>query len=87
MCNNESPCLINFDVYILNSDQARPLTPGEIQEIHREEIVQEISELVHRGLVSTTLEGEFRNILELTIRVSTYLFICGTSVFVSILGS
>ncbi|KAJ8316880.1 hypothetical protein KUTeg_004784 [Tegillarca granosa] len=49
-------------------DHARPLTSSEIREIHREEIVQEISELVHRRLVSTSLEGEFRNVLELTIR-------------------
>ena len=40
-----------------------------VEEMQREEFVQEISELVHRQLVTSTLQGNFRTTLELTMRV------------------
>lgn len=40
-----------------------------VEEAHREDMVQEISELVHRQLVTSTLGGNFRTTLELTMRV------------------
>lgn len=39
-----------------------------VEEIQQESLVQEVSELVHRRLVTSTLDGEFRNVLELHIR-------------------
>lgn len=39
-----------------------------VEEMQREEFVQEISELVHRQLVTSTLQGNFRTTLELTMR-------------------
>ncbi|XP_071089724.1 uncharacterized protein [Haliotis cracherodii] len=39
-----------------------------ISEIHHEEIVQEISQLLHRRLVSSTLDGEFRGTLEVQMQ-------------------
>jgi hypothetical protein len=38
---------------------------NEITTLQREEIVEEISELLHTRLVSSTLEGEFRSVLEM----------------------
>jgi len=42
-----------------------------IEEQHQEELVQEVSELVHRRLVTSALEGEFRSVMELHVRVSS----------------
>ncbi|XP_053406797.1 uncharacterized protein LOC128559399 [Mercenaria mercenaria] len=39
-----------------------------VEDMQQESLVQEVSELVHRRLVTSTLEGEFRNVLELHIR-------------------
>lgn len=52
------------------NDRAEPqaLTWNVVNEIQRDSIVQEISELVHQHLVTTTLEGDFRNVLEFHVR-------------------
>jgi len=42
-----------------------------VEDLQQENLVQEVSELVHRRLVSTALQGEFRNVLELHVRVCT----------------
>ncbi|XP_059176258.1 uncharacterized protein LOC131955950 [Physella acuta] len=49
------------------------VTWNTINQVHREEIVQEISELLHSHLVSSALGGEFRATLELLVenRVSS----------------
>ena len=39
----------------------------------REEIVSEVSNLVHQQLVTSALSGEFRGVLELHIQVASYL--------------
>ncbi|XP_052224805.1 uncharacterized protein LOC127840428 [Dreissena polymorpha] len=39
-----------------------------IEEQQQEELIQEVSELLHRRLVTSTLQGEFRNILELHVQ-------------------
>lgn len=46
---------------------------NDISQVHREELVQELSELVHSRLVSSTLDGEFRATLELLVEVSSNL--------------
>ena len=53
----------------------------DVEEIQHEDLVQEISELVHRRLVSNTLEGEFRNVLEFHIRVCTQLKLTFSTMF------
>ena len=49
----------------------QPVTWNVVSDIQRENIVQEISELVHQHLVTQTLEGGFRNVLEFHLRVGT----------------
>ncbi|XP_041371239.1 uncharacterized protein LOC121384760 isoform X1 [Gigantopelta aegis] len=44
---------------------AEPLTWENVSQIQREELVEEISELLHHRLVSSTLDGEFRGLLEI----------------------
>jgi hypothetical protein len=57
-----------FLVYSLDVDLgAIPL--HVVEEAQREDMIQEISELVHRQLVTSTLSGNFRTTLELTMRV------------------
>lgn len=48
--------------------EPQPVTWNVVSDIQRENIVQEISELVHQHLVTTTLEGGFRNVLEFHLR-------------------
>lgn len=48
--------------------EPQPVTWNVVSDIHRETIVQEISELVHQHLVTTTLDGGFRNVLEFHLR-------------------
>lgn len=45
-----------------------PVTLENIENLHRETVVQEISELVHRQLVTSSLESTFRNVLEITMQ-------------------
>ncbi|XP_071171404.1 uncharacterized protein [Mytilus edulis] len=45
-----------------------PMTLENIESLHRENVVQEISELVHRQLVTSSLESTFRNVLEITMQ-------------------
>lgn len=45
------------------------MTLENIESLHRENVVQEISELVHRQLVTSSLESTFRNVLEITMQV------------------
>lgn len=55
-----------------NTDSLRPLLPNQasseaemvLRRWNQDDFVMEISELVHRQLVSTTLQGDFRNRLE-----------------------
>lgn len=57
-----------FKKYLFSADiSSIPL--HVVEEMQREEFVQEISELVHRQLVTSTLQGNFRTTLELTMRV------------------
>lgn len=48
--------------------EPQPISWNVVNEMQRDGIVEEISELVHQHLVTTTLEGEFRNVLEFHIR-------------------
>lgn len=48
--------------------EPQPVTWNAVSEIQRDNIVSEISELVHQHLVTTTLAGEFRNVLEFHVR-------------------
>ncbi|XP_052099826.1 uncharacterized protein LOC127734153 isoform X2 [Mytilus californianus] len=45
-----------------------PVTLEDMENLHRETVVQEISELVHRQLVTSSLESTFRNVLEITMQ-------------------
>ena len=45
------------------------VTIDNIETLQRENLVQEISELVHQQLVTTTLESTFRNVLEISMEV------------------
>ncbi|XP_035824188.1 uncharacterized protein LOC101846543 isoform X2 [Aplysia californica] len=44
------------------------LSWSDIGQVHRQELVEEISELLHSRLVSSTLDGEFRATLELLVQ-------------------
>lgn len=48
--------------------EPQPVNWNVVSDIHRETIVQEISELVHQHLVTQTLDGGFRNVLEFHLR-------------------
>lgn len=48
-----------------------------VEELQQESLVQEVSELVHRRLVTSALEGNFRNVLELHVQVS----LCSYNIF------
>ncbi|XP_061184299.1 E3 ubiquitin-protein ligase Mdm2-like [Saccostrea echinata] len=57
----------------VNNSQENHVNLGNIpehvmEEMQQEEFIQEISELVHRQLVTSTLQGNFRTTLELTMR-------------------
>ncbi|KAK6174505.1 hypothetical protein SNE40_017769 [Patella caerulea] len=53
----------------VNSDTTpRPLTWGRINEIHHEELVQDIRELIAQHIVSDTLGGQFRGTLEVLMQ-------------------
>jgi hypothetical protein len=64
--------------YLPCFSEQQPLTWEQIDEIQHESIIQEISELVHMRLVSGSLEGTFRNVLEFHVQVGelVYMFVC-----------
>lgn len=65
-----------FKKYLFSADiSSIPL--HVVEEMQREEFVQEISELVHRQLVTSTLQGNFRTTLELTMRVRLWFCTSG----------
>ena len=43
-------------------------------QVHREEMVYEISDLLHRRLVSSTLSSEFRTVMEVHMQVHAARF-------------
>ena len=49
------------------SGSGAAVTIDNIETLQRENLVQEISELVHQQLVTTTLESTFRNVLEISM--------------------
>lgn len=54
----------------LNGNQGPADRAQVLQQVHREAVVSEISELVHRQLVHETLESDFRGRLEFLMMVS-----------------
>lgn len=40
-----------------------------LDQMHHEELIVEISDLIHRQLVTSSLNGNFRNVLERRLRV------------------
>jgi sensor histidine kinase regulating citrate/malate metabolism len=45
---------------------------NSISQLHQEEMVYEISDLLHRRLVSGTLASEFRSVMELHVQVKLH---------------
>lgn len=45
-----------------------------LDQMHHEEFIVEISDLIHRQLVTSSLNGNFRNVLERRLRVRTLFF-------------
>lgn len=56
---------------IFRTDQR--VTLEDVENLYRENIVQEISELVHRQLVTSSLQSTFRNVLEISMQVRVIL--------------
>ncbi|XP_052773248.1 uncharacterized protein LOC128212045 [Mya arenaria] len=50
------------------AESAQEINWHTVEEFQQEELVQEVSELVHRRLVTTALDGELRNVLERHLR-------------------
>lgn len=46
-----------------------------LDQMHHEELIVEISDLIHRQLVTSSLNGNFRNVLERRLRVRRILLL------------
>lgn len=60
-----------FSFYSSNRQERELITWQNITQLQRETIVLEISDLVHRQLVTSALESDFRRHLERNVLVST----------------
>lgn len=52
-----------------------------VSQVQHEEMVYEISDLVHRRLVSTALGSEFRGVMELHVQVCNHLKVFTSVIF------
>ncbi|KAH3786725.1 hypothetical protein DPMN_164834 [Dreissena polymorpha] len=63
------PCVIRRNANLKLFFSVHEVNWHTIEEQQQKELIQEVSELLHRRLVTSTLQGEFRNIIELHVQV------------------